>query len=256
VLQMRPQARARAVAFSLSAAAALLCAGPAGGLTFPEKPPDEHFYVDQAGMLSASAGEQIDTIAKKLLSEQQVPLFVVTISSLASVDAGDQTIERYARALFDHWGIGSEERNYGILLLVAKGDRKARIELGASWGTRHDVEAQEVMSTLIIPPFKRGDFGEGIVAGVRGLDALARGLALPKPPRPWWLLPAIIGFVLLSIGVVFSLFKSGHSGWGWAVIAALGVLLFFLLRVAAKGASSSSGFGGGSSGGGGASGSW
>jgi len=237
-------------------ALSLAAASPARAISFPDKPPGEHFYVDQAGMISASDAEAIDKTARKLLTEEQIPLFVVTIQSLASMDAGDETIERYARALFDHWGIGSQERNYGILLLVSRGDRKARIELGASWGTRHDVQAQEVMSSLIIPAFKRGSFGEGIAAGVRGLDAMARGLQLPKPPRPWWLLPAIVLFFVVAIGVVVSLFKSGRKGWGWAVLAGLGVLIFFLLRAAASGGSSSGGFGGGSSGGGGASGSW
>jgi uncharacterized protein len=238
------------------AALVLAFAIPAHALVFPDKPPGEHFYVDQAGMISASDGEAIDAVARKLLTEEQIPLFVVTIPSLASMDAGDLTIERYARELFDHWGIGTQERNYGMLLLVSPGDRKARIELGAGWGTRHDFEAQRVMNTLIIPPFKRGSFGEGIVAGVGGLDAVARGLELPKPPRPWWLLPAIILFFVVGIGVAISLFKSGRKGWGWAVLAGLGVVLFFLLRAAAKSGSSSGGFGGGSSGGGGATGSW
>lgn len=47
---------------------------------------------------------------------------------------GHLSVEQYARQLFDHWGPGFKDRNYGILLLVSVGDRKARIELGAGWG--------------------------------------------------------------------------------------------------------------------------
>jgi uncharacterized protein len=228
----------------------------AWALTYPDKPPREHFYVDGAHLLSVDDARAIDDISRKLLIEQRVPIFTVTIQSLASMNAADYTVERYAAALFNHWGIGSPERNYGMLLLVSRDDRRARIELGAAWGTRYDVQAQEVMSTLIIPAFKRGDFGAGLVEGIRGLDALARGLNLPAPKRPAWLLPAVIGVVLLCIGVIMSLFMSGRTGWGWALLIMLGALLFFLFRAVQATGGSGGGFGGGSSGGGGASGSW
>ena len=143
-----------------------------------------------------------------------------------------------------------------MLLLVSSGDRKARIELGADWGHEYDRDAQRVMDTLIIPNFKKQNFSGGILEGVRGLDAMARGLSLPKPKAPWWLLPLLIGGVVLTIGVIISLFKRGRSGWGWALIAALGVLIFFLLRAAVSSSGSGGAFGGGSSGGGGATGSW
>ena len=223
---------------------------------FPDKPSSEHFYVDRANIIPNAEAAEIDGIALALLQEEDVPILVVTIPSLVDYGASGYTIERYAAALFDEWGIGSQARNYGILLLVSLGDRKARIELGAGWAGGHDATAQEIMSTLIVPAFKRGDYGEGILGGVRGLDAMARGLGLPKPKPPWWMLPLMIGSVVLMIGVIISLFKNGRSGWGWALIAFLGVVLFFVLRAAASSGGSSGSFGGGSSGGGGASGSW
>lgn len=225
-------------------------------LNFPGKPPAEHFYVDDANLLNEEQGRAIDQVARKLLIEQRVPIFTVTIQSIAGMDAADYTIERYATALFNHWGIGSPERNYGMLLLVSKGDRRARIELGAAWGTRYDVQAQEIMNSLIIPAFKRGEFGTGLVDGVRGMDALARGLNLPAPKRAAWFMPAVVGVTLLGIGVAISLFRSGRTGWGWAVVVLLGAFLLFVFRILQSSGSSSGGFGGGSSGGGGASGSW
>ncbi len=234
----------------------LLPAAAARAVSFPAKPASEHFYVDEAGLISEAEGKAIDDVARSLLKEQKIPLIVVTIRSLAGHDAAGYTIERYARALFDTWGIGSERRNYGMLLLVSRQDRRARIELGAAWGHASDVKAQEVMSTLILPEFRNGKYAEGILAGVRGLDAMARGLALPKPKAPWWVLPAFVLFVAVVVGVIVSLFKSGRKGWGWALLIGLGALLFFLLRAAASSGGSGGAFGGGSSGGGGASGSW
>lgn len=234
----------------------LLAIGHAGGVTFPEKPPKEHFYVDQAGLLSPNDAATIDKIAASLLSDEGVPMLVVTIPSLISFRATDHTVDSYAAALFDEWGIGSQERNTGILLLVSPGNRKARIELGKAWGGNHDADAELVMDSLIIPEFKRGNFSAGIKEGVNALDKVARGLAIPKAKDPWWLFPAMILGVLLVIMVIVSLFKSGRSGWGWALIVGIGFLIFFTLRLAASSALSGGSFGGGSSGGGGASGSW
>lgn len=240
----------------LALAALILRASVAVGATFPEKPASDSFFADEAGLIGDAEGREINGIAAALLREEKVPLVVVTIRSLAAHDAAGYTIERYAAALFDHWGIGSAARNYGMLLLVSRDDRRARIELGGAWGGLHDAQAQEVMSTLIIPEFRQSRYAEGILAGVRGLDAMARGLRLPSAKQPWWVLPAFVAFLALAVGVIVSLFKSGRTGWGWAAVVALGALLFFVLRAAAKSGGSGGAFGGGSSGGGGASGSW
>lgn len=234
----------------------LFAFGAARAVTFPDKPSSEHFYVDQAGLLKPADAAAIDKIASGLWSDENVPIIVVTIPSLVSVQASDYTVDSYAAALFNHWGIGSADRNYGMLLLVSVGDRKARIELGKAWAHQHDDDAKYVMDSLIIPAFKKGDFSSGIRAGVVAMDKMARGLALPKPKTPWWVLPAMLLGIALVIGVIVSLFKSGRKGWGWALIAALGVIIFLILRAAMSSRGSGGAFGGGFGGGGGASGSW
>ena len=225
-------------------------------VNFPDKPPETDFFVDKASLISTEDRAEINSIASSLLSEENIPIFIVTIGSLAAYEASSQTIETYTTALFNEWGIGSPERNYGILLLVSRGDRRARIELGTDWGHEHDRSAQDIMDNLIIKQFKRDEYSLGILDGVRGLDAMARGLALPKATAPWWFLPALIIGAILLVMLIINLFKTGRSGWAWALIVAIGVLLFFILRSAASSGGSGGGFGGGSSGGGGASGSW
>jgi uncharacterized protein len=120
---------------------------------------------------------------------------------------------------------------------------------------------QSVMNTLIVPAFKRGDYGLGIVDGVRGMSATARGLALPKPTLPWWWWPTVLLVGLAVVFLIINLFQTGHSGWAWALIAGLAGVIFYILWTmmtssGSSGGGSSGGFGGGSSGGGGASGSW
>ena len=224
----------------------------ASAVTFPDKPPQSDFFVDEAALLNVDARTAINGIALSLLQQEKVPLLVVTIPSLASYEGSSLGIEGYATQLFDHWGIGSQARNYGMLLLVSVGDRRARIELGSGFERNYDTQANDIMQSLIVPAFRRGDFPTGITDGVRGMDAMARGLQLPKATAPWWFLPAMIGGALFLAFVIYNLFKTGRSGWAWALIVAIAVALFFILRIAAK----SGRFGGGSSGGGGATGSW
>jgi uncharacterized protein len=204
-------------------------------------------------MIKPEQRVEINKIAAALLKEEKIPLFVVTIKSLSEHEASGMSIEEYAEKLFNKWGIGFKDRNYGMLLLVSKGDRKARIELGKAWDNKNDVQSQDIMDNLIIRQFKKGNFSVGILDGVRGLDAMARGLDLPKSTPPWWQLPLTIILFILFVLMIINLFKTGRSGWAWALIILVGTLLFFILRNAG---SSSSGFGGGFSGGGGATGSW
>lgn len=243
----------RAVTFL---ALSLCIASNAHAVTFPPKPANSTYIVDEANVISADYKTRIDAIAAQLFKDEKVPLIVVTIPSLVKHDAAGQTVDSYATQLFNRWGIGSKDRNYGILMLVSIGDRSMRIEFGEAWQHAHDSEAKTVIDSLIIPHFKQGDYAGGIYAGVQGIDSIARGLALPKPQVPKWLLPALIGGFLLTVGVIVSLFRSGKKGWGWALIAALGAIIagiFFLSRFSGGGGGR---FRGGRSGGGGASGSW
>jgi len=236
---------------------AFLDAGKAfAEVTFPDKPPPQDFFVDRANLITEKDRQAINQTAQALLREQRIPLFVVTIDALSSYGASGLGIDGYARELFNHWGIGTPERNFGILLLVSAGDRQARIQLGAGFEHAHDAQSNDIMQSLIVPAFKRGDYSTGITDGVRGLDAMARGLQLPMPTVPMWYWIVLIGGAILFIAFIVNLFKNGKSGWAWALLAMLGVALFFLMRNAGKGDGSSGGFGGGSSDGGGASGSW
>jgi uncharacterized protein len=230
-------------------------------LRFPEKPTPQNYFVDRAGLIEPAAQQAVNATAAAQLREHDVPIVVVTIGSLSEMQAASSSIEDYATALFNHWGIGSSERNLGILLLVSVGDRKARIELGAAWESDRDLQAANIMESLIIPAFKRGDYSTGIADGVRGLDAMVRGLNLPPPTRPWWHRPAMAMGALFVVGAIVSLFRSGNSGWAWAGIAGVSWLLYSVVRNAGQTRStgrggSGGGFRGGSSRGGGATGSW
>jgi uncharacterized protein len=224
----------------------------AAQVRFPTRP--AHFIADEAGLINESDQQRIRAICENLLKEQGIPIMVVTLRSLSDYGARGITIEGYARSLFDTWGIGSQTRNYGILLLVSIRDRKARIELGAGWAHANDADAERIMQEIIIPNFKAGNFSAGILQGVQALDSLARGMGV-KIPRPWWQPVLILGLLALGIGTSISLIRSGRKGWGWGLLAFLAAVVVGIFYAAFRGRGGST-YGGGSGGGGGATGSW
>ena len=229
-------------------------------VTFPEKPGDREFIAETAGLIKAEDAEKIKEICDTLLTEKKVPIIVVTIESLATFGARD--IELYATGLFNKWEIGFKDWNNGILLLVSKGDKKVRIELGAHWGRAKDEHCSKITKDLILSEFKRGNFSDGILGGVTGLAAMARELEIPTRPRPVWHYFLIAGVIGAAIFTIVSLIRRGASGWAWllwaAIFAIIGTLLYQMMRSGSSGGMGYGGgsFGGGFSGGGGATGSW
>jgi uncharacterized protein len=266
---MIPSHGGRVTAFRVAISVmCLLIASAASAVEIDLDPPgDREFIRDLAGLLDAPSEQQIRDVCERLLTEKATPIIVVTIESMAQHGGGGMRIETFATLLFDQWGIGlasleGQEWNTGILLLISRDDRKARIELGGGWGRREDELCRQIMDDLIIPEFKQGRFSEGIVSGVQGLDKMARKLELPSRPRPWWHYLLIVAAIGLAIFTAVSLVRRGASGWAWlfwgVVFSIIGTILYQLLKDAGSGGGGYSGgsFGGGSSGGGGATGSW
>lgn len=212
----------------------------AGNPSFPAPPPPGRVISDAAGLINGGDASEITRLAEALLTETRYPIRVVTIRSLAAQGAGGYTIERYAAELLQSWRGDDHFRSYGMLLLVAAENRAARIQLGAAWGIAHDGRARRVMDGLILPAFRKGEFSSGILAGVRGFDAMGRQRNLPIKNQPswlpaaldinalelnlqldgdWWVLPAFaVGGLVLLIGVI-SFARRGRKSWAWVAAA-------------------------------------
>lgn len=144
------------------------------------------FVLDQARVLSQEQKQEIQSICSKLLDDRDIPIIVVTIRSMRDFPNRPQQIEGFARSVFNEWGIGfptteKNSWNRGMLILVSPGDRQARIELGADWAREQDAECARIMQEQMISYFRTGNFAGGILAGVRGLETLARLLKEPGP---------------------------------------------------------------------------
>ncbi len=142
----------------------LLWTGSVHAETYPDW---QSIYVnDFADILSENAEAEIETMLREARAERDHEMTVVTIDRLA--DYGwTGSIERYTKNLFNKWGVGNAERNDGIVMLVAKGDRKIRIAIGSGYPAVFDGMTQRIIDSIILPEFREGRFEEGIVSGTR-----------------------------------------------------------------------------------------
>lgn len=114
-----------------------------------------------------------------------------------------EDIASYANRVANAWKIGRKSIGDGLLLLVAKHDRKVRIEVAKSLeGAIPDLAAKRVIDDAITPHFRQGRFADGLTAGIAQVAALIRQEALPLPQTA----PASTST------------RSSH-GFGWALMA-------------------------------------
>lgn len=235
----------------------------AQALTFPTL---SGRVVDQAAMLDANARAQISQMLEAHEQASGEQLVVVTVPDLQG-----STIEDYGYQLGRAWGIGQKGKDNGALLLVAKDERRVRLEVGYGLEDRlTDAQSSIIINSVVLPAFKQGNFSAGIQAGAAAMLQVLGGDPLAQPQQraaseqgrqqlPWPL------FLFLIVVVVVVVLRGGggggRGGGGRSVLngAILGSVL-------GGGGSSGGGFGGGggggfgggggSFGGGGASGGW
>ena len=129
-------------------------------------PDHSNIYVnDYANLLDDKAKQRIQNHLEELFQQKLIQMTVVTISSVNDY-ASDSSLESFATQLFNYWGIGDRNRNDGVLILVARNDRKMRIELGFGYEKAWDAKMKRVIDNVFIPRFKKNNYQEGIEKGV------------------------------------------------------------------------------------------
>ena len=191
-----------------------------------------------------------------------------------------EDIAQYGIRVAEAWKIGRKNVDDGVIFIVAKEDRKLRLEVGYGLeGAIPDAIAKRVIAETITPHFKKDDYAGGIDAGVNQLMQLIEGESLPPPVEgtntqldegafmfiliggliAGFVLSAMLGRMMggmlagLGSGVLAALF----FGLSFAVVL-IGLMVFFIVGVHNRGGSgwsSGGGFGGGGFGGG-SGGSW
>jgi len=136
--------------------------------------------VDQANLLTADQKQRIETKLAAFEKETGDQVAVLTFDSLDG-----EAIEDYANKVGRAWALGQKGKDNGVLLLVAKQDRKMRMEVG--YGLEPvltDLQTSVIQNEVIIPYFKKGDFGGGIEAGVDAILSTIQGKPFQPAPEP------------------------------------------------------------------------
>jgi uncharacterized protein len=198
--------------------------------------------VDNAQMIEPAVREQLTQqlqAHEKATGEQ---LVVVTLPNLQGTDIAD-----FGYQLGRAWGIGQKDKNNGALLIVARDERKLRIEVGYGLEDRlTDAQSSVIINQVITPAFKTGNFSKGISDGVAAMLVVLGGNPLDEPST-----------VYEPRGDESSDFVSRHPGV-FVFLVMLFILTIFvcqMLGILPSGGggrgSSGGGFGGGGFGGGG-----
>jgi uncharacterized protein len=132
---------------------------------------------DTTGTLDA---KQSDALEARLAAFEREAGSQIVVLIVASTQPED--ITSYAYRVADQWKVGRREVGDGLLIVVAKDDRKVRIEVAkALEGAVPDLAAKVIIDNAIRPAFKAGDYAGGLNAAVDQLAARVRGEALPAP---------------------------------------------------------------------------
>lgn len=230
-------------------------------------PPLSARVIDLTGILSGSAVNRVESELSALQTKKGSQIVVLIVPT-----THPEEIEQYGIRVADQWKLGRKGIDDGAILLVAKDDRRVRIEVGYGLeGALPDAIANRIVDETIAPHFKLGDYDGGVEAGVAQMIAVVDGEPLPEPDTRWEhhssmhnVLPLALIVVVVASGLLRALFgRLGGSlatgglagGIAWLLTHALalgagaGVLAFLFALLLGSNRGWSTGFGGGAAGG-------
>ena len=222
--------------------------------------------IDQTTTLDAGARQALEARLAAFEAEAGPQIVVLLVPTTAPED-----IASFAQRLGDAWQIGRRDVGDGLIIVVAKNDRKVWIAPAkALEGAVPDLAARQIIQNQITPAFKQGDFAGGLTAGVEALIGRIQGEHLPQPERRggaggsggldleslamiFFVAVPVMGSVLSAmlgrkLGSALTAGGTGAVAW-WlsaslAMAAGAGLLALLLVGVLGAGGSGRSGRGG------------
>lgn len=123
------------------------------------------YISDSIGMLSVEDYSYITTLCELMEPKAQIAVCIIATT-------GNLSIEEYSIRLAEKWEVGHKGKDDGVILVVAKNDRKLRIEVGRGLeGVLTDAKAGAIINNIIVPKFKLGQFSSGVRSGI---DAIVK----------------------------------------------------------------------------------
>ncbi len=198
-------------------------------------PPLSGRVVDQTATLSSGDIATLTQTMKDFETRQGSQIAVLIVPTTAP-----ETIEQYSIRVAEAWKIGRKKVDDGAILLIAKDDRKLRIEVGYGLeGALTEVTARRIIDEIINPKFRSGDFAGGISAGVDQIIHVVDGEPLPAPVQQqqdsgsalYQLINPFNPFVIIGV-LVLGAFLRGIFGRLFGSVATgglIGVLAWFIV---------------------------
>jgi uncharacterized protein len=237
-------------------------------------PPLTARVTDLTGTLSGGAVARIEAKLAGFEAKKGSQIAVLIVPTTAP-----EEIEQFGIRVEDAWKLGRKGVDDGVYLIVAKNDRRVRIEVAYGLeGALPDAIANRIITETITPHFKLGDYDGGVEAGINQIISVVNGEPLPQPDKKWErhsglgnMLPLLLIVVVVAGGVLRALFgrlfgsvaTGGLAGgivWLLSHVLPIGIgagvvaFLFAMLAGGSRGGWSSGGglggFGGGFGGGG------
>ena len=144
---------------------------PAASALALEVPPLKGRVNDYAAMLAPATVDQLERSLAAFEQEQSTQIVVLTVASLE----GD-SLEDFSLRVAETWKVGRQGLDNGALLLIARDDRKIRIEVGYGLeGRLTDLTAGRIIRDVITPQFRNGNFDQGVINGVTVMMAAVKG---------------------------------------------------------------------------------
>jgi uncharacterized protein len=182
-----------------------LCLAPAAWAQQAAIPPLTSPVVDTTGTLDAAQTQALEAQALALQQRKGSQLQILMVPSTQP-----ESIEQYTQRVFEQWQIGRKGVDDGVLLVVAKDDRRVRIEPGYGLeGAIPDAIANRVIQEYLAPQFRTGDYAGGLSAATGALVTLIDGEELPapvsdhratrNPDGDGWTFALVIGFFVGSV---------------------------------------------------------
>jgi uncharacterized protein len=204
--------------------------------------------VDLTATLDANQQKTLDKRLRMFEQKTGAQIAVLIVPVI-----GAESIEQFSIRVAEQWKLGREKIDDGAILVIAKNERRLRIEVGYGLeGMLNDAVSKRIIDEVIVPTLKRGDLYGGINAGIDAMMRVIEGEPLPKPTGKddrqgsgFDLLPlilfaalAISGFMRALLGRVKGALAASAllglavwllSGLGWLAILAAGLVLLITL---------------------------
>jgi uncharacterized protein len=168
---------------------------------------------DNAGILSPDVVSRLETSLKAFEDSTSNQVVVLTIPSLEG-----EVLEEYSYKVASTWKLGQKGKDNGVLLLVARDDRKVRIEVGSGLeGDLTDLECGLIIRHAIVPQFKAGNMDAGVEAGVNAMMEAIQGSYTQDNESSADVFPIILGslifFSVVGLFTVIAVLTKGFASW-------------------------------------------